>query len=159
MKAALLLIVTLLVSSMGLIAQTTTDADTCETSIRKNSIYFEVLGNGLLWSINYDRIIPLKKQFALFVRTGANSIGSQTEEKKYLNFLCESGILLGGPRFYFDPGVGYTWFPSEQFNMFVIRASTRFQGKNGLMMRVGLLGEVSDSFSTISGGFAFGYSF
>jgi hypothetical protein len=79
------------------------------------------------------------------VRIGGNRFGSQTEEKKYLNILCESGILLGGPRLYFDPGIGYTWFPSEGSNALIIRAGTRFQGKNGLMMRLGLLGITLDS--------------
>lgn len=159
MKVLLFIAFIFLVPEMELAAQTISDSDTSEFSIRKNSIYFEGAGNGLLWSINYDRIIPIKNQFALFVRIGGNSFGSQTEEKKYLNILCESGILLGGPRLYFDPGIGYTWYPSEGSNALIIRTGIRFQGKNGLMMRLGLLGITLDSHSYISGGLAVGFSF
>lgn len=149
-----------MVTTMGLTAQTVSNSDSNEFFLRKNTLYFELLGNGLLYSINYERIIPIKKQTAVFVRVGGSIFGSQVEEKTYLNPLFESGLLLGGPRFYFDPGIGYTWFTSEGYEAFVIRTGGRFQGKKGLMMRLGLLVIVmDDSYGFISAGAAVGYSF
>lgn len=147
-----------MVTTMSLTAQTISKSDPSDIFLRKNSLYFELGGNGLLWSINYERIIPIKKKTAVFVRVGGNSFGSQVEEKTYLNLLFESGLLMGGPRFYFDPGIGYTWYPSEGFNVFIIRAGGRFQGKKGLMMRLGLL-VTDNSYGYISAGAAVGYSF
>lgn len=148
-----------MVATMVLTAQTVSNSDSSEIRLRKNSLYVELGGNGLLWSINYERIIPIKKQTAVFVRVGGSIFGSQVEEKTYFNPLFESGVLLGGPRFYFDPGIGYTWFPSEGLEGFVIRTGGRFQGKKGLMIRLGLLLVVMDSYGPISAGAAVGYSF
>lgn len=35
---------------------------------RKNSVYLEILGNGAVYSLNYERIIPLQKKIALLIR-------------------------------------------------------------------------------------------
>ncbi|WP_157255790.1 hypothetical protein [Pedobacter sp. Leaf41] len=38
--------------------------------IKKNSIYLEALGNGVVYSLNYDRIIPISNQIKLVPRLG-----------------------------------------------------------------------------------------
>ena len=35
-------------------------------SIRKNVFYFEILGNAAVWSVNYERIIPVEKSSQCF---------------------------------------------------------------------------------------------
>ncbi|RZK55421.1 MAG: hypothetical protein EOO91_14155 [Pedobacter sp.] len=37
---------------------------------KKNSLYLEIGGNGVLYSVNYDRIIPISTQFKLAPRIG-----------------------------------------------------------------------------------------
>lgn len=57
----------ILLSLIGIIVTTAVTAQNIHTSIivnksiRRNAFYFEFLGNGAYYSLNYDRASPLKK--------------------------------------------------------------------------------------------------
>lgn len=43
---------------------------TAQEITKKNNIYLELLGNGILYSINYERLVPLSEQLNLIPRVG-----------------------------------------------------------------------------------------
>ena len=133
-------------------------------SIRKNSIYFEILGNGVAYSINYDRIIPLKNRLAMFLRVGGNEYHGEDTDKLSFNLLGATGILYGGPKHFLDMGVGYTFFMDYSDRLIVITGGYRFQGPKGLVIRATPMyiynTEKGDTFgNSLWFGFSFGYSF
>lgn len=132
--------------------------------IRKNSVYFELLGNGAVYSINYDRILPLKKGDAMFLRFGGNEYhGSKTSEPSY-NLIFAAGIMNGGPRNFFEAGLGFTWFSNEPDRLIVLSTGYRFQGRKGLLFRATPMyiinTEKGDTFgNSLWFGLSLGYSF
>jgi hypothetical protein len=103
--------------------------------IRKNSIYLEILGNGAVYSINYDRIVPFKEDVAMFVRLGGNEYhGIKTDQPSY-NFLGVAGILYGGPKSFIEAGLGYTHFSGSSDRLVVLATGYRFHGRKGLVFR------------------------
>lgn len=129
---------------LSLGAQDSNISGSSTKDLRKNSIYFELLGNGILYSLNYDRIIPLMENTAFVLRIGGNNLRSQTNPDPKINPLGEISFLYGGPKVYFDPGVGYTYvgytyLSDDQYGILVYRAGCRLQGKKGLMMRFGAM--------------------
>jgi len=103
--------------------------------IRKNSIYLEILGNGAVYSFNYDRIVPLKEDVALFVRLGGNEYhGIKTDQLSY-NFIITSGVLHGGPKSFLEAGLGFTYFSGSSDRLVVLATGYRFQGRKGLVFR------------------------
>ena len=148
-------------------------------TIKKNSVYVEVFGNGFVYSVNYDRIIPLSDQLKLAPRVGFEYLA---QKKTYspiygqfhipveLNLLwakraqsknfVETGLgltLLSTPTVYDFSSVngaeptGYPLsFRMARIGLF--RAGFRHQKpEGGLMYRVGVLARVSkDDFAPYS---------
>jgi hypothetical protein len=104
--------------------------------LRKNSLYLEILGNGAVYSFNYDRLIPIsKKPLALVLRVGGNEYhGSKTEEKSY-NFLGSIGLIAGTSRHFAEPSLGYTYFSGSPDRLIVLSFGYRFQGRKGLLIK------------------------
>jgi hypothetical protein len=132
--------------------------------IRKNSVYFEVLGNGAVYSINYDRIIPLKNKIAMFLRVGGNQYHGKDTNKLSFNFLSSTGILYGGPAKFLDTGIGYTCFSGSPDRLIALMCGYRFQGKKGFSFRATPMyiynSEKGDTFGNcLWVGLSFGYSF
>lgn len=162
-RTALLLIFSLTVPIIM-----TAQSDSAQTSglkdIRKNSFYVELLGNGAVYSINYDRIFPLKEKFALTARIGANEYhGSSTDELSF-NFLGGLGILNGGPRSFLEAGVGFTYFTGEPDRLIIINFGYRFQGRKGLVLRGTPMIIINTQSGDVFGdgfwiGFSIGYAF
>jgi hypothetical protein len=105
-------------------------------SIRKNSIYFELGGNAALYSLNYDRIIPLTNKMALVIRAGGNEMHSDQTDTLSFNFLGTAGILRGNRIHFFEASLGYTYFWSDPDRLIVLTAGYRIQGLRGLVIRV-----------------------
>ena len=103
--------------------------------IRKNSIYFEILGNGVLYSINYDRILPIKNKLSMFIRIGGNEYHGESNDELSFNLIGATGILFGGPKHLFETSVGYTHFMNETDRLIVFTGGYRFQGSKGLLIR------------------------
>lgn len=53
---------------------------------KKNSVYLELAGNGIIYSVNYDRIIPLSDQFKIAPRVGIELLPKR-ENSDYGNFI------------------------------------------------------------------------
>ena len=133
-------------------------------NIRKNSFFVEIFGNGSVYSVNYDRILPLKNKLALFLRVGGNEYNGEDTDKLSFNFLCATGILYGGPKHFLDTGIGYTYFMNFPDRLIAISGGYRFQGPKGLLIRATPMymynTEKGDVFgNSLWGGLSVGYSF
>jgi hypothetical protein len=133
-------------------------------SLRKNSAYLEILGNAAVWSLNYDRIIPLKDEIAMFLRVGGNQYHGNDTDTLSFNFLGTTGILCGGPVHFFETSIGYTYFSGDPDRLIVLTGGYRFQGRKGLLIRATPMyiynTEKGDTFgNSLWFGLSFGYSF
>jgi len=134
------------------------------TTFRKNSIYLEILGNGAVWSLNYDRIIPLKNNNDLVIRAGGNEYHSHFTDTLSFNFIGTVGFLTGGPVNFFEASVGYTHFTNGPDRLIIFTSGYRFQGRKGLVLRFTPMyiynTEKGDTFgNSLWIGASFGYSF
>lgn len=133
-------------------------------SIRKNSIYFEILGNAAVWSINYERIIPIKNKIAAFIRIGGNEYHGVDTNKLSFNLLGATGVLYGGSKHFLETGIGVTYFSGSPHRLTILTVGYRFQGTKGLVIRATpmyiLNTEKGDTFgNSLWIGLSFGYSF
>jgi len=143
------------------------DTDLIESgmkSIRKNSVYLEMLGNAAVWSVNYDRTLPVSKNTALFVRIGGNEYHGIDTDNLSINLLGAIGFLYGGPKRFLDAGIGYTHFSGYPDRLTIISGGYRFQGPKGLVIKAAPMyiynKEKGDVFGNIVWfGLSFGYSF
>lgn len=132
--------------------------------IRKNSVYLEIMGNGAVYSINYDRILRLKKGDVMFLRIGGNEYhGIKTIGPSY-NLIVAAGIMKGGPRNFFEAELGFTWFSNEPDRLIVLSTGYRYQGRKGLLFRATPMfivnSEKGDTFGNCPWfGLSLGYSF
>ena len=119
------------------------------SNISKNTIYFEVLGNGGVYSFNYDRIFFSKKLFKISGRVGASYIPPFVGYSHVFTYPVEINFLYGKKN-YLEVGIGYTSvFNLYKENIFkvydiyaypVLRISYRFQKPNGgFFFRTGLI--------------------
>ena len=135
-----------------------------DQAIRKNSVYLEILGNGAVWSLNYDRIIYTKNKTSLFLRAGGNEYhGSFTDELSF-NIIAAAGVVNGGIKNYFEASMGFTYFSGSPDRLIVLATGYRFQGLKGLCMRLTPMyiynTEKGDVFgNSLWFGFSIGYSF
>ena len=129
--------------------------------IKKNSIYFEVMGNGYFYSLNYDRIIPLRENKLLLLRLGGLMIPPDEGTNYRLLLLGETGILIGGPVHYADLGIGFTsLFRSNIDRLVPIRLGYRYQGRKGLVIRAAPMYIISRrSYINFWAGLSIGFSF
>jgi hypothetical protein len=103
--------------------------------LRKNSLYFEVLGNGAIYSFNYDRIFPLKKPLALVARIGGNEYhGIHATENSY-NIIASIGVISGVGRHFVEPALGYTYFSGSADRLTILSIGYRYHGHRGLLLR------------------------
>jgi hypothetical protein len=135
-----------------------------DQEVRKNSVYLEILGNGAVWSLNYDRIIYSKDKTSLFLRAGGNEYhGSSTDELSF-NIIAAAGILSGGVKNNFEASMGFTYFSGSPDRLIVLATGYRFQGSKGLCVRLTPMyiynTEKGDTFgNSLWFGFSIGYSF
>ena len=133
-------------------------------SLKKNSIYFEILGNAAVWSVNYDRIMLLKDDMAVFLRVGGNQYHGKDTNKLSFNFLGTAGILYGDHIHFFETSIGYTHFTGDPDRLIVLTGGYRRQGQKGLVIRATPMyiynTEKGDTFgNSLWFGLSFGYSF
>jgi len=163
MRVILILFMVHIICS-SLIAQVTKSKETEIKRIIHNTIYFEILGNGAIYSINFDRIIPLKNRIAMFLRVGGNQYHGKDTDKLSFNFLGATGMLYGGPRRFLDTGIGYTYFSGSPDRLITFMGGYRFQGDKGFSFRATPMyiynSEKGDTFgNNLWFGLSFGYSF
>ncbi len=80
----------------------------------KNAFYVELLGNGLLFSANYD--VRIANKFG--IRAGIGYVGSTEGEGGILTIPVMGNFLLGNNGRYFEVGAGITYVSgdSDLFN-------------------------------------------
>lgn len=104
-------------------AQENKDEDSTKIGIRKNSIYIEAIGVGIVGSINYDRIIPISNKTGIVLRYGINYKGYP---------IGEVDAFIGGPINFFEFGYGgilwQTWH-------YLVRIGYHYQGPKGLLIK------------------------
>lgn len=77
-------------------------------SARKNSIYVELGGNGVLGSINYDRLFYENNKIHLTGRIGLSIYPSAIFQESPLLMPVEADILIGSEKKFFETGLGFT---------------------------------------------------
>ena len=133
-------------------------------SLKKNSIYFEILGNAAVWSLNYDRIVPLKNELAVLIRVGGNEYHGYDTKKLSFNFLGATGIIYGIHKNFFETSIGFTYFSGDPDRLLVLTGGYRYQGPKGLVIRATPMyiynTEKGNTFgNSLWFGLSFGYSF
>ncbi|CAN5598023.1 hypothetical protein BH23BAC1_BH23BAC1_19560 [soil metagenome] len=177
MKNKLLLLI------IGLLTCTLSYGQTESSNFSRNNAYLELLGNGGLYSINYERIVV--QNFALRLGFGAwKSIGLfGAGDKSFVTVPILGNFLFGKKNSKFEVGAGFLFGREKEystsFNPNSNKSSSifnltgvigyRYQPSTaGLMFRVGLTpfyaltgGEDAypESGLTLSGGLSIGYNF
>jgi hypothetical protein len=104
--------------------------------LRQNAIYFELLGNGAIYSFNYERALFLNKSWNLLIRVGGNEYHGEESSKNSYNVVIASGLIYGNTRHFLELGVGYTYFSREPDRLVSFMTGYRYQGPKGLILRV-----------------------
>ncbi len=113
----------------------------------KNAIYFELLGNTGLASINYERMFRQKNTWRIAGRIGLGTV-------PYVSIPTELLFLKGRKNHFLEMGVGFTanfavnreeistsTFRAKPFYVYpMLRLGYRYQSEKGFIFRAGLLG-------------------
>ena len=79
-----------------------------EMPYMKNTVYFEALGNGITYSLNYDRILAKHGKFALAGRIGGTYNSATNGFVPEFAFPLEISVLYGRRNHQMEFGAGYT---------------------------------------------------
>ena len=160
MKKLFVILIICLLTYSSFCQGTSGKRDTTIKDIRKNSIYLEAIGNGVLYSINYERLFPFSEYVGLTTRIGFAFFSFITIPLEI------SGIL--GKKHCFELGAGYTFILND-IDGYLIRAGYRYRAKNGFLIRVAPMILIPSSEYECSGffcpeafpwiGISIGYSF
>jgi hypothetical protein len=104
--------------------------------IRKNSFYFELLGNGVWYSVNYDRIFPVADKLSVYCRIGISEYHGDDTDNLNFNIIVGPGILFGIRKHFLETGVAYTFMTYYPDHLVSITGGYRYQGSKGLVIRV-----------------------
>lgn len=120
------------------------------TSISKNTVYFELLGNGGLYSINYDRVLITKNLLKATFRVGLSDWYPYMYQIHFITFPTEISLLYGN-KHNIEFGAGYTFlFLYNQKSKLIsstdfllstplLRLSYRFQKpRGGFFLKIGI---------------------
>ena len=153
-----------------------------QKDIKKNSIYAEIGGNGVLYSINYERLFKLSKLFNVTSRIGYGYTDNFNFNKLKTNsipFEINGLFSLSKEKHFIEIGSGVTYMyiedqstESSNFGtlIYAARLGYRYQKPNGgIMYRIGIT-PLYDFYSDqqnlvksntwfIFGGISIGYNF
>jgi hypothetical protein len=106
----------------------------------KNSIYTELLGSGILGSVNYERFFLLNNHNGINARIGLGKTNVNPQYDKY--YTIPIGInyqYLFNKMISFETGIGYTYFPQRKNyddNQINGNVGFRFLLKNHLLFKI-----------------------
>ncbi len=144
------------------------------TKLRKNSIFLEVGGNGIVYSINYDRLFDFSNKIKGSARIGVNYFENfNNNESRIFGIPVEfSGLYsISKNKHFLELGTGLTYFNSKKFKesqnenvfIFALRLGYRYQNpEGGLFLKAGFtpLNNFPDfEFWVLIGGISIGYTF
>lgn len=148
--------------------------DTTEINAFRNNIFLELYGLGYGYSLNYERLYPLKKEkFTLTSRIGFSYVYLKTNlyHIEYLTIPASSSLLIGKKEHKIEMGTGISFinFPTYQKDdglIGTIILGYRLQPiKERVTIRIHYSPLFLSSFSGKNegwvqmGGFSFGYTF
>lgn len=180
MKKIILILTVLLSVNFGISSQTVTD------SIKRNSVYIELLGNSLIYSLNYDYLFDLSTNAKLAVGVGTSYLYLKGENGGHI--LNPNGEIVGGvtsyinnhnllltpevnflignsSNHYFETGISicnHILITTDlEYNIApALRIGYRYQPlKGGFLFRIGFTPVYSNNKIYPFGGLSFGYSF
>ncbi len=116
-----------------------------EKLAKKNAVYLEILGQGLFYSVNYDRILIKGERLAVAGRIGLSYYPvTNFFEAHTVAIPIEFNLLVGKGLTYFEFGLAGTYMqgldkPSFSKSLFAsLRLGYRYQKDNGgLLFRIG----------------------
>jgi hypothetical protein len=152
MKKLVVILFLCLMTFSSYCRDTSIKRDTIINKIRKNSIFFELGGNGLFYSINYERLIPISEDRIIGLRVGyAYCEMSFTSIEKYSIVPLEIN-LISGKKHCFEIGCGLTMskytkgeirgsyskpiLTSERIETLIFRTGYRYRADSGFLFRI-----------------------
>ena len=136
-----------------------------KTSMRKNTVYLELGGNALYYSVNYDRIFSITKIAHVSLRTGFFMSPEFGSGHNYYVVPLEVNALLGKENNFFELGFGQSLLIenssySNEFDAYTtLRLGYRHMSESGLMVRAGIVPILKEYDSLIWIGLGVGYAF
>jgi len=77
--------------------------------VQKNTFYLELVGNGVLYSLNYDRILVDQQNWQVSGRIGGMYIpGLDYNKRQMIGLPLEVSYLRGRNKHYLEVGLGFT---------------------------------------------------
>ena len=140
--------IVLLLVSITLIHTAKAQTEFCN-EINKNSVYIELGGNGVLYSLNYDRFFEISNRLKASCRLGFHySENLNDNGNRFIGFPIEiSGLYsIFKNKHFLEIGTGLTFMNDNDFSMdnkaqvfiWVLRAGYRYQKpEGGLFLRLG----------------------
>ena len=119
------------------------------TDLKKNTVFFEVGGNGVLYSLNYDRLFDISRKFKASTRIGLHfSENLNDNGNRYIGFPLEvSGLYsIFNNKHFLELGTGLTLMNDNDFSLnhkttlFILafRAGYRYQKpQGGMFFKIG----------------------
>lgn len=118
-------------------------AQLSEQASKKNQLYFELGGNGIIYSLNYERLLTEN----LTLRAGFGiTPGIIFVEGTFVHIPVTVSYLIGGARSKFETGLGAVYFSGSDIKVFGL--------KSGELSEVALTGIIGYRY-TSQGGFVF----
>ena len=102
------------------------------TNFKQNQLYLELAGNGLIYSINYERF--LSEDFTIRVGFGITP-GLIFVEGTFIHIPVTASYLIGSKTSKLELGLGATYFAGEDTEIFGLDA-----GDQSLMFLTGIIG-------------------
>lgn len=145
-----MILVLALLAAKGWSQQLAIASQAIHPETRRNAVYLEVGGNGLLGSLTYDYIIPFTNKGGLVAGV---SVGFFADLVPRVNY------LFGQSKHFWEAGVGY----SLPVQLVVPQVAYRYQADKGFLFRATAMYFQStspDSFGDVPWlGLSFGYAF
>lgn len=111
---------------------------TVETDRKSNSLYLELFGNGIGYSLNYERKInfPKKERVSVGLRVGYSYFQYNFFGRRTFSTIPTEVLFLYGKKFCIETGIGYAFnFADEWYNV-SFRLGFRYQAPEGLIIRL-----------------------
>jgi len=163
-------LITLTILSI-LISASQSNAQNSNTTYKKNQLYLELAGNGLVYSVNYERL--LTENFTLRAGIGYTP-GLILAEGTFIQIPVTASYLLGGQSSKLEMGLGATFFSGQDVEFLGIDAEDfsvvlvtgilgyRYVSRGGFVFRIALTpfySSESEPNFNLYGGLSFGFMF
>jgi hypothetical protein len=112
--------------------QCSTAGQTLTTNLKQNQLYLELAGNGLIYSINYERF--LSEDFTIRGGFGITP-GLIFVEGTFIHIPVTASYLIGSKTSKLELGLGATYFAGEDTEIFGLDA-----GDQSLIILTGIVG-------------------